>query len=96
MHHSPPVQATSKIPIIKYATMILVKRLFFSECTYNCHEQRGAQQTTLWDESASRVLNTIRSLDEVEYTMPDCNAEPNRLSGCCISDNTRRIDLDKT
>jgi len=31
MHHLPPVQATSNIPIMNYATMILVKRLFFSE-----------------------------------------------------------------
>jgi len=38
----------------------------------------------------------IRYLDEVENTIPDGNAEPDRSSRCCISDNTRRIDLDKT
>jgi hypothetical protein len=38
----------------------------------------------------------IRYLYKVENTMPDGDAVPDRSSECCISDNTRRMDLDKT
>jgi len=94
MHHSPSVQATSNIPIIKYATMISVKRLFLVSMLRIITNNVELNKRLCGTNAHHGYL--IRYLDGVENTMPDCNAEPNRSSGCCISDNTRRIDLDKT
>jgi hypothetical protein len=38
----------------------------------------------------------IRYLDKEENTMTGGDAVPDRSSGCCISDNARRMDLHKT
>jgi hypothetical protein len=94
MHHLHPVQATSNIPIIKYATMILDKRLLLVSrlriVTENVELNKRLYRTN------AHHGYLIRYLDKVENTMPDGDAVPEGSSGCCISDNTRWMDLDKT
>jgi hypothetical protein len=94
MHHLPPVQATSNIPTIKHATLILVKRLFLVSMLRTVTNNLELNKRLCVTNAHRWCL--IRYLDEVESTMPDGNAVPDHSSGCCISDSIRQIDLDKT
>ena len=93
-YHLPRMQATSNIPIIKYATMTLDKRLFLVS-TLRIVIDNVELNKRLYGTNAHHGY-LIRYLDKVENTVPLGDAVPDRSSGYCISGNTRRMDLDKT